>query len=219
MAGLRHGFVSRDGRLLPGWEKVGGRVEALASSQPVAAWIGRHDLYWIHAPAGDAGKAHVGAVRVLASRAPCVVLADIPEDLGALECLAAGARGYCNSHADARVLKLVADVVMRGGLWVGESLLQRMVQGVARLAPAPLPAPSSAPPTPAADGGSGQLAALSRREREVADAVAAGGSNKDVARQLGITERTVKAHLSTIFDKLGVKDRLQLAVRIIALRK
>ena len=40
-----------------------------------------------------------------------------------------------------------------------------------------------------------------------------------VARQLGITERTVKAHLSTIFDKLGVKDRLQLAVRIIALRK
>ncbi len=209
MAGLRHGFVSRDGRMLPGWGKVGGKVEALASSAPVAGWIGGHDLYWIHAPAGDAAKAHVGAIRVLAPRAPCVVLADIPEDLGALECLAAGARGYCNSHADARVLKLVADVVMRGGLWVGDSLLQRMVQGVARLAPVPAPA------VPAG----GELAALSRREREVAEAVAAGGSNKDVARQLGITERTVKAHLSTIFDKLGLKDRLQLAVRIIALRK
>ena len=198
--------------MLPGWGKVGGKVEALASSMPVADWIGRHDTYWIHAPAGDAAKAHVGTIRVLAPRAPCVVLADIPEDLGALECFAAGARGYCNSHADARVLKLVADVVMRGGLWVGDSLLQRMVQGVARLAPVPASA------VPAAPAG-GELAALSRREREVAEAVAAGASNKDVARQLGITERTVKAHLSTIFDKLGVKDRLQLAVRIIALRK
>lgn len=214
MAGLRHGFVSRDGRLLPGWERLGGRSEGLASSRPVAEWIGRHDLYWIHAPAGDAAKAHVGALRVLAARAPCVVLADIPDDLGALECLAAGARGYCNSHADARVLKLVADVVMRGGLWVGDSLLKRMVQGVARLASAPAPAPEA--PGPVVGG---ELAALSRREREVAEAVAAGASNKDVARQLGITERTVKAHLSTIFDKLGVKDRLQLAVRIIALRK
>ena len=212
MAGLRHGFVSRDGRLLPGWARLGGRSEGLASSRPVAEWIGRHDLYWIHAPAGDATKAHVGALRVLASRAACVVLADIPDDLGALECLAAGARGYCNSHADARVLKLVADVVMRGGLWVGDSLLKRMVEGVSRLAPAPAPAG-------AAPGAAGELAVLSRREREVAEAVAGGAGNKDVARQLGITERTVKAHLSTIFDKLGVKDRLQLAVRIIALRK
>lgn len=212
MAGLRHGFVSRDGRLLPGWERLGGRSEGLASSRPVAEWIGRHDLYWIHAPAGDAAKAHVGALRVLAARAPCVVLADVPEDLGALECLAAGARGYCNSHADARVLKLVADVVMRGGLWVGDSLLKRMVLGVSQLAPAPSPAA-------AVPGAADELAALSRREREVAEAVAGGASNKDVARQLGITERTVKAHLSTIFDKLGVKDRLQLAVRIIALRK
>ena len=212
MAGLRHGFVSRDGRLLPGWERLGGRSEGLASSRPVAEWIGRHDLYWIHAPAGDAAKAHVGALRVLAARAPCVVLADVPEDLGALECLAAGARGYCNSHADARVLKLVADVVMRGGLWVGDSLLKRMVLGVSQLAPAPGPAA-------AVPGAADELAALSRREREVAEAVAGGASNKDVARQLGITERTVKAHLSTIFDKLGVKDRLQLAVRIIALRK
>ena len=212
MAGLRHGFVSRDGRLLPGWERLGGRSEGLASSRPVAEWIGRHDLYWIHVPAGDAAKAHVGALRVLAARAPCVVLADVPEDLGALECLAAGARGYCNSHADARVLKLVADVVMRGGLWVGDSLLKRMVLGVSQLAPAPSPAA-------AVPGAADELAALSRREREVAEAVAGGASNKDVARQLGITERTVKAHLSTIFDKLGVKDRLQLAVRIIALRK
>jgi len=214
MAGLRHGFVSRDGSLFPSWERLAGKAEGIASSRPVADWIGRHDIYWIHASAGDAAGAHVLVLRVLATRAPCVVLADIPDDMGALESIAAGARGYCNSHADARVLKLVADVVMRGGLWVGESLLKRMVQGVSRQAPASPP-----PPAAGAPGAAGELTALSRREREVAEAVAGGASNKDVARQLGITERTVKAHLSTIFDKLGVKDRLQLAVRIIALRK
>ncbi|WP_341643525.1 helix-turn-helix domain-containing protein [Thauera sp. SDU_THAU2] len=39
-------------------------------------------------------------------------------------------------------------------------------------------------------------------------------SNKEVARLLGITERTVKAHLGAIFEKLGVRDRLQLALRV-----
>jgi len=55
---------------------------------------------------------------------------------------------------------------------------------------------------------------LTEREREVALAVSRGASNKEVARQLGITERTVKAHVSIIFTKLAVQDRLHLALRI-----
>jgi len=56
------------------------------------------------------------------------------------------------------------------------------------------------------------LAALSAREHQVAQAVARGGTNKEIARAMGITERTVKAHLSAIFEKLGVRDRLQLSL-------
>lgn len=60
------------------------------------------------------------------------------------------------------------------------------------------------------------LEKLSPRERDVALQVAGGASNKDVARRLNITERTVKAHLTSTFDKLEVRDRLQL---VIALRR
>ena len=56
------------------------------------------------------------------------------------------------------------------------------------------------------------LAALTKRELEVARLVANGSSNKEIARQLGITERTVKAHVGAVFQKLNVRDRLQLAL-------
>lgn len=56
------------------------------------------------------------------------------------------------------------------------------------------------------------LAALTQREREVALCVARGESNKEIARKLDLAERTIKAHLTGIFEKLGVRDRLRLAL-------
>jgi DNA-binding NarL/FixJ family response regulator len=53
---------------------------------------------------------------------------------------------------------------------------------------------------------------LSGREREVLDLLATGLANKQIARRLGITERTVKAHLTSIFQQLGVTDRTQAAL-------
>ncbi len=55
---------------------------------------------------------------------------------------------------------------------------------------------------------------LTVREKEIARLLARGGSNKEIARKLEITERTVKAHVSSILEKLGVRDRLQVALRI-----
>ena len=53
---------------------------------------------------------------------------------------------------------------------------------------------------------------LSAREREVLELVATGLANKQIARQLGISDRTVKAHLTRIFQQLGVTDRTQAAL-------
>jgi DNA-binding NarL/FixJ family response regulator len=53
---------------------------------------------------------------------------------------------------------------------------------------------------------------LSPREREVLDLLATGLANKQIARKLGIAERTVKAHLTRIFEQLGVTDRTQAAL-------
>ena len=56
------------------------------------------------------------------------------------------------------------------------------------------------------------LANLTRREYEIATLVGNGETNKQIARRLDITERTVKAHLTEVFRKLDVADRLKLAL-------
>lgn len=58
------------------------------------------------------------------------------------------------------------------------------------------------------------LDVLSQRERQVAEAASRGSTNKEIARTMGITERTVKAHLSAVFEKLDVRDRMQLSLLV-----
>jgi DNA-binding CsgD family transcriptional regulator len=74
--------------------------------------------------------------------------------------------------------------------------------------PTAVPAPGDvAVPASAADG-------LTQREREVALLVADGLRSREVAERLGIASQTVKSHLKTIFDKLGVRNRVELARRL-----
>jgi two-component system, NarL family, nitrate/nitrite response regulator NarL len=60
-----------------------------------------------------------------------------------------------------------------------------------------------------------RLSALTTREAQIAKAVAEGRGNREIATQLGITEQTVKNHLTSIFEKVGVNSRLQLALVIL----
>lgn len=59
------------------------------------------------------------------------------------------------------------------------------------------------------------LAALSRREREIAGLVADGTSNLDIARSLFLSRKTVERHVSNILAKLNVKNRVELATRVV----
>jgi DNA-binding NarL/FixJ family response regulator len=198
---IRHLFWSATGEMLPRWQEAFSNAQSMgegaASStnkQPVMAWI--------RLVAGQSVGEQVSEARKILGPVSIIVLSDTPSDQEALAAFSAAARAYCNSHATPEVLLQVASVVEQGGLWIGESLMQRLVQATAGIAPA---VPKSAPTWETK---------LTEREREVAKVVASGASNKEVARQLGITERTVKAHLTTIMDKLGVRDRLQLALAV-----
>ncbi len=63
----------------------------------------------------------------------------------------------------------------------------------------------------ARDASSGALGPLTAREREIADLVAAGRTNREVAEQLVLSVKTVEAHLRNIYAKLGVRSRVELA--------
>ncbi|WP_169334806.1 response regulator transcription factor [Gilvimarinus chinensis] len=109
--------------------------------------------------------------------------------------IALGARGYVHALAVPELLLKVKKAVEYDGLWLGQDLMQQLL------------APSERSPVIGYEK-------LSVREKAVAELVAQGLSNKEVARQLSITERTVKAHLSACFEKLNVRDRMQLAMHV-----
>lgn len=128
-----------------------------------------------------------------------VVASPSPNDEQGTQALGAGALGYCHSYAPATALAQALEVVASGGIWMGRSLVTRLLRLVTERAQ---------------DSRSWDNGLLTEREITVARYAASGQSNAQIADALGITERTVKAHLSAVFDKLEVTDRLQLALRV-----
>lgn len=193
-------FISGNGELLPRW------LEAFPSargSKPGGALQNQKcDIAWLRITAGEPIAQQMERLRTHLGAVTCVVLSDQPDDEQALAAFGAAARGYCNTHAAPAVLQQVASVVQQGGLWIGESLMQRVIASTARVMPQ--------------DQAANQdwAESLTEREREIARHIALGASNKEIARKLSITERTVKAHVSAVLEKLKVRDRLQIALRV-----
>ncbi|MCL2590420.1 MAG: response regulator transcription factor [Betaproteobacteria bacterium] len=155
------------------------------------------DVVWLSVLAPSWKALLVNALHQFAG-VPVVVVSNIPNEREAMSAMVAGARGYCHAWSSPEQLREVAQVVSRGGYWVGQALMSRLISVITKNQPTVDDLPGE----------------LSEREAEVAREVIAGRSNKEIARVLEITERTVKAHLGTIFAKLGVRDRLQLALRL-----
>lgn len=147
-----------------------------------------------------------------------VMLSGAPDPDEGLRALNAGVRGYTHAYAVPALLLEVATVIDHGGLWVGPALLQRLVnsaQAALALRSAPATPAAPAPPVAPAGGAAANLwSKLTPREMQVARAVTAGRSNREVAELMFISERTVKAHLSVVFGKLGVKNRVQLVLSL-----
>lgn len=156
-------------------------------------------VIWLHTPAEAADLAEqIRQVKALAPGCPVVVLSNLPSEAEGLTAFSAGATGYCNALAVPELLRQVATVVEQGGLWIGQDLIKRLFGAMSARSGTAVAATA--------------LAGLSPREAQVAQAVARGATNREIAHAMGITERTIKAHLSAIFDKLDVRDRLQLSL-------
>lgn len=207
MIQARHCFLSESGEVLPRWQEAfpkaaGLRLDAAASTRPAPT------LLWVRLPQGKPVAHLLSDVRRRLGNLPCVILSDQPGDDQALASFAAAARGYCNTHAAPAFLRQVAEVVAQGGLWIGESLMNRLVEATSRI--------ETKNPVESNDS---WAYPLTPREQEVARAIAEGASNKEIARGLGITERTVKLHVGAVLEKLGVRDRLQIALIVNGIRQ
>ncbi len=191
--------------MLPRWSEAfqEGRAGKIHTAR-VGAKFDNVDIIWLRLEQEMPVAMQIERLAPKLRLIPCVVLSDLPTDEEALAAFAAGARGYCNTHAAAQMLIQVAAVVLQGGLWIGESLMQRLVSATSRLQALP----SSATTEKNGDWSK----TLTDREEQVARTLAGGASNKEIARALGITDRTVKAHVGAILEKLQVRDRLQLSL-------
>lgn len=204
---MRHWIIDREAVALDSWREALPGAELLRRDAVVGARFAGRGILWTRMRFGEnVNQAIAGVDR--SSGQPLVVLADDPDERVVLEALAAGAAGCCNSHAAPAVLRQVALVVANGGLWVGQSLLTRLVGATTR----------RLVQLGEARADDGWAAPLSAREAEVARLVGEGAANREIATRLDITERTVKAHLTAIFEKLGVRDRLQLSLRVNGLK-
>ena len=200
-----HLFLCPHGRMLPRWSEAfqEGRASKIHTVR-VSAKFDNVDIVWLRLEQDVPVAMQIERLGPNLRLIPCVVLSDRPTDEEALAAFAAGARGYCNTHTAAQLLIQIAAVVLQGGLWIGESLMQRLVSATSRL--------QALPSTMATEENEIWSKTLTDREKQVARTLAGGASNKEIARALGITDRTVKAHVGAIFEKLQVRDRLQLSL-------
>lgn len=191
-------FVYQGKDDIPRWREAFPEARVVSPEQ-ARARAASGDRVWVMTQIPD----WPSLVSVLARRGAILsLLSYAPDSREAFQALEAGARGYAHALSPPELLRQIEVVTNNQGIWVLPELLAQVVGGAFR-----------------ALGGQAALrehtlAPLTERERAVALAVADGQTNKEVARRLDITERTVKAHLGAVFRKLGVRDRLQLILRL-----
>ena len=128
-----------------------------------------------------------------------IVLTGLIDKRQVLEALQLGARGVVLKDAVIEHLSACIRAVMQGQYWLEGRPVQNLVQVLRDLAA------QTAPPPRKTFG-------LTARELEVVTLITEGCTNKDIAKSFGISEETVKRHLTNIFNKLGVGNRLELAL-------
>ncbi|MFY9932894.1 MAG: response regulator transcription factor [Streptosporangiaceae bacterium] len=153
----------------------------------------------INLPGASGVEATREAVRIAPGTA-VLVISMVDDDDSVFAALAAGARGYVLKGASAAEITAALRTVASGGAVFGAGIAGRM------LARAPVAAAVRDAATPGQED-------LTAREREVLDLLAGGASNRQIARSLGLSLKTVQNHVSRILDKLQASDRTQAALR------
>jgi DNA-binding NarL/FixJ family response regulator len=149
------------------------------------------------------GMDGVEATRRLVAQWPgakIIILTTFDDEATIFDGLRAGALGYLLKDVSGKELAAAVREVARGGALIQPSVARKLLAEFARVVPQPrAPAVLVEP--------------LTGREEEILRGITRGLTNKEIAGHLNLTEGTVKNYISTIFQKLGVQDRTQAAMR------
>ncbi len=152
-------------------------------------------VFDLHASVG--GLEALESVRRLRPMLRLIVIGPQGDDELVLGSIVAGARAFLDLTADPEVVRRAVDVVTSGSIWAPRRLLSRLID---RLLNIPDPSPTNADPL------------LTAREQQVLQLILLARSNREIAAELGIEERTVKAYVGRLMKKTGADNRIKLSM-------
>jgi len=172
------------------FETVHGLVKAISDEQPA--------IILCHNDVLNENDITLSSIKILTSARILLMGSEqtIDEQIAVLK---QGARGYFDSSSSIEKLYDALHSVLHGEVWVKRDVISELVDGFTKGSEV-----STEQRT--------RLAQLTPKEIDTAEQVSHGATNKMIAKEMDITERTVKAHLTAIFQKLDVPDRLSLAI-------
>jgi DNA-binding NarL/FixJ family response regulator len=152
----------------------------------------------------DGATAGFGVTREVRTSHPdtsVILMLDSIERLPVLEAVRAGAIGIFSREERFELLCKCVQVVSQGQVWAGNKELRFIIDSMAQGS-----AQSMEPPVPKGPN------SLTRREADLVTLVSEGLTNRDISRQLNLSEHTVRNYLFRIFNKVGTSNRLELAL-------
>ena len=192
---VREGLVLLLGTL-PGIAVIGEAEDGEAAVEAVAAKNPQVVLMDLNMPRCDGVEA-TRRIRASHPQTQVVVLTTYSDDDSIIAALQAGALGYLTKDATRAEIGRAVLAAAAGQAVLDPAVQQRLLSAAVRG-----PAAAPAGPAPAGDD-------LTPREAEVLRLIAAGKSNREIARALFVSEATVKTHVNRIFAKTGSRDRGQ----------
>ena len=152
---------------------------------------------------GESGLDYFPGLRTAASTARVLVLTGVRDPELHRRAVRLGSMGLVRKEEAAEVLLQAIKKVHAGEVWLEPAMIASVLGEMTGTRASQLLDPEAA-----------KIASLTEREREVVTLMGQGLRNKQIAERLGISETTVRHHLTSIFAKLGVTDRLELVIYI-----